>query len=174
MKKELDLDKSTEIVSYAHHAYLNSIANRIKIAILHLNGFLQDNWHIVENDIECVLNKQNNTITFCERKNRLSNKAILERTCKSEDSIVLKLVDISLINAYSYVKVNVEQQDQKNIEKNTLFSYYWNQYDITFGNEKYRHINHFNAYYKVVLAGKNVKVLISADNVSWEKIYEKK
>lgn len=174
MKKELEIDKSTEIVSYAHHAYLNSIANRIKIAVLYIDSFLQDNWNIVKNDIECELDEQKDMITISEKKNRLSTAVFMERKCKFEDSVVLKLIDINLNNASSYVKVNVEQWDNGSVQKNTLFSFYWNQYDITFGSEKYRHINHFKAYYKVLLEGKTVKVLISLDKVAWECIYEKK
>lgn len=172
MKKELELNKSPDIISYAHHAYLNAIAKRTKIAVVYIESLVQDDWKVVENDIECELDKQKDMMTLSERKNRLADKVFLERKCKRDDKVVLKLIDINLINSLSYVKVNIEQWNGDRTEKNILFSFYWNQYDITFGDEKYKYSNHFKAYYKLLLENECVKVLISPDKAAWECIHE--
>lgn len=124
MKKRLELDEKTKIKSYAHHAYLHSIANRAKIAEMNIDGIIRDKWEIIENDIESKIEVEKNIITLLEKENRTSTSLVLNRKSKIDDYVLLRLLDMNLINSLSNVKVSIEQENQKNHQRNTLFSFY--------------------------------------------------
>lgn len=168
MKKILPINKENNISSYVHHAYPNSIINRETIAKLYVQGV--NDWAISNYDVTYKIDSE--VISIYENKGRMANCVELERLCKKDDEIIVKLCDIKLDDAMSNILLGLRQGNDGLKEENIVFSFWWNQYDVTIKKEHFIPSNHFFAYYKLRTENKKLRVDLSVDMKEWKTLYE--
>ena len=168
MKKYLEINETKDFLSYTHHSFVDSIINRKEIASIYIKDYDSKEWSILDTDINYEFDDKTNIIFLSERENRKSVSLELVRKCRAIDEIVIKISDFNLVDSLSNVMCSIID-DLETTE--SLFSFYWNQYDITIKEEKYKYENHFNMFYKIEVVEDDICILISYDMIIWKELY---
>lgn len=169
MKRVLPINANSRLKSYVHHSYPHSIVDRELIATLFVKEIGE--WSDSETDVIIERDCESNLLHIKESAGRKDTSYGLERNCKKNDEILVKIKKINLMDALSYVMVYLERDDDSS---NQCLAFHWNQYDITIGEEHYVINGHFESYYRVKKEGELIRVSISSDLVSWVELCTKR
>ena len=107
MKKILEVNANPQLTSYVHHAYTNSIIDKSFIASFFISDMDKGGWRIQDTDILYACDEKEGMVRLSENKGRSNTFFEMRRQCRAEDEVIVKLINIKLVDALSYVRMGI-------------------------------------------------------------------
>lgn len=171
MKRILEINKTPQLTSYVQHSYTNAIIDKQMIASFYVNDLNRNRWEAQRSDILWICNKEADIMHLCEAKGRISASFCMKRKCSVTDEVVVKLVDIKLVDSMSYICLGINENGKIIDKQKSNFWFYWNQYDITTDNGHISYGDHFNLYYRMTRSDNSIQISVSRDMKKWDVLY---